>query len=552
MFCHRVPEFPLDKEGELFATVSSRVTDAKDLSLPEVQDFFSVLTSIRRDIHSHPEPGFEEKRTHATLRAMLTTLAHIPEAAIRTCAKTGLVVDIKGEAKAKGSAQKVKVVAIRADMDALRMTEKNTNLPYRSTHEGVAHLCGHDGHMASLIGLAVLVRRKAKQIPSDVCVRLFFQPAEEGPGGALPMIADGCMDGVDEVYGYHNWPSVPLGHMWIAEGPVMGHPSEFKIKVKGRGGHGSQPQVAVDPVLVAAHVVIALQSIVSRSVHPREQVRAPCARPRRAAPVARCESACGAGRVSEGGRCGSALVRRPVTRTRSRSGAPAHALPLLSSYPSSQAVVSVTTIHGGEVANVIPDEVTLTGTTRDLNAEVYTVIEARMRTIVSSICEAFGASADFEIKPSYAVVENHPEPTAVVRALGQKLLGADNVSKGDLPILGAEDFSYFMHKAPGAFFLMGGKEQTVQGLAAYGSAKSVERSNCMCHNTAFDFNDNLIPFAVCFWVRLVEDRLALQLYTEEELPMGFGAEPQAASGAPDPSKPISLGGGSQAKRARKS
>lgn len=272
MFCHRVPEFPLDNGGELFAAVAARMTDAKDLSLPEVHDFFSILTSIRRDIHAHPEPGFEEVRTHATLRTMLTRLAHVPEQRIRTCAKTGLVVDITGTGKPVGAAQAVKVLAIRADMDALRMTEKNVNLPYRSTHEGVAHLCGHDGHMASLVGLAVLIQRKAAQIPSDVTVRLLFQPAEEGPGGAQPMIADGCMKSVDEVYGYHNWPSVPLGHMWITEGPIMGHPAEFKIKIKGKGGHGSQPQVAIDPVFVAAHVVVALQSVVSRSVHPSQQV----------------------------------------------------------------------------------------------------------------------------------------------------------------------------------------------------------------------------------------------------------------------------------------
>lgn len=215
--------------------------------------------------------------------------------------------------------------------------------------------------------------------------------------------------------------------------------------------------------------------------------------------------------------------------------------------------MSVTTVHGGEVANVIPDEVTLTGTTRDLNADVYALIEARMRTLVSSICEAFGATSEFSIRPSYAVVDNHAEQAEVVRRLGRRLLGEARVSKGELPILGAEDFSYFLHEAPGAFFLMGGKEAAVQGLAAYGNAKSVERSNCMCHNTAFDFNDNLIPFAVCFWVRLLEDRLGLALYPEEELPMGFGAEPQqpAPADSRDPAKPISLDG-AQAKKARRS
>lgn len=151
------------------------------------------------------------------------------------------------------------------------MTEGNSSLPYRSTSPGVAHLCGHDGHMASLIAAAALLNRRADLLPSTSTIRLLFQPAEEGPGGAKPMVEGGCLEGVDEVYGYHNWPAFPLGQLHVKAGAVMAHPTSFEILVEGRGGHGSQPHVAVDPVLVSAHIVVALQSVVSRSVHSKEQ-----------------------------------------------------------------------------------------------------------------------------------------------------------------------------------------------------------------------------------------------------------------------------------------
>lgn len=155
-----------------------------------------------------------------------------------------------------------------------------------------------------------------------------------------------------------------------------------------------------------------------------------------------------------------------------------------------------------------------------------------MRTLVTSTCEAFGATAEVEFVSLYAAVDNHLEQARAVEALAKKLLGEDKVSEGDLPILGGEDFSYFMHEAPGAFFLMGGRETQVRALSMYGQGKgTVERTNCMCHNTAFDFNDNLIPFAVVFWVRLVEARLKVALYADDELPMGFGVEPEQEAAA---------------------
>ena len=267
--CQRVPPFPLSA-AEALCTEAKAALTGKELTPEGLDCLYSTLASLRREIHANPEPGFEEKNTQALLRKMLTTLVGIPDAKITASAGTGLVADIEGEGEGEASGA-VATIALRADMDALRMTEGNNGLPYRSKKEGVAHLCGHDGHMASLIGGAALICARARALPRGCRVRLLFQPAEEGPGGAELMVREHCLDGVDEVYGYHNWPSWPLANLIVAPGPVMAHPSEFTIVITGRGGHGSQPQFAVDPVLVAAHVVVALQSVVSRSVPSAEQ-----------------------------------------------------------------------------------------------------------------------------------------------------------------------------------------------------------------------------------------------------------------------------------------
>ena len=216
--CIRIPPFPLSAANPLLEEAKAAL--AQPLLSPEALDsLYCACTSLRRWIHANPEPGFEEKKTNALLRSMLTTLADIPESAFSDCAGTGLVVDMMGEGDPVGEAgAKVRTIALRADMDALRMTEGNNGLPYRSANEGVAHLCGHDGHMASLVGAAALLRRRLSRVPRDCKVRLLFQPAEEGPGGAAPMVKEGCMNGVDEVYGYHNWPSWPLGHLKVTPG----------------------------------------------------------------------------------------------------------------------------------------------------------------------------------------------------------------------------------------------------------------------------------------------------------------------------------------------
>jgi amidohydrolase len=285
--------------------------------------FARLLRDVRRTIHRYPELGFKEFQTHAFLRRFCEDTLKIPTENVRTLATTGLVVDVAHGNKpiALGDAEfKLPVLAFRADMDGLPMEEASEHLPYCSVRrasviaghaktksqvsmskpcahcgatgsttdgeEGVpvadavvdggndaagvaAHMCGHDGHTTTLLGFLALVVRQSHALPPGTFVRFLFQPAEEGPGGALPMIKEGVLEHVDEVYGLHNSP-FPLYSLHVKPGPVLSHAMEFWIDIMGVGGHGSAPHTTVDPILVGAHVVTALHSIVSRSIAPTQ------------------------------------------------------------------------------------------------------------------------------------------------------------------------------------------------------------------------------------------------------------------------------------------
>jgi amidohydrolase len=230
----------------------------------EVEALVPELREIRHDLHQHPELGFAEHRTQARVRAWLQALGYTP----RDCAGTGLVADLhpSGERPSgeRPSGERP-TIALRADLDCLPMPE-TTPLPYRSVHEGRAHKCGHDGHTTILMGVAAMLARHRDRVPGNV--RLLFQPAEEGVngGGARVMVAEGALQGVDEVYGLHNWPAFPHGELRVIAGATMAQTRELDITVVGKGGHGSQPQVCRDPIVAAAHLVTALQTIVSRNL----------------------------------------------------------------------------------------------------------------------------------------------------------------------------------------------------------------------------------------------------------------------------------------------
>ena len=212
------------------------------------------LVRVRHDLHAHPELGFEEVRTSGIVRAWLEQHGYAP----RSCAKTGLVADLHPTKKPG------RTIALRADLDCLPIPE-TTDLPYRSLHEGRAHKCGHDGHTSIMMGVAALLARHRDSIGN---VRLLFQPAEEGVdgGGAKVMVAEGALQGVDEVYGLHNWPGYPHGHVRVKPGAMMANTHTLHVTITGVGGHGSQPQLCRDVILAGSQIVVSLQSVVARGL----------------------------------------------------------------------------------------------------------------------------------------------------------------------------------------------------------------------------------------------------------------------------------------------
>ncbi|MCA3226948.1 MAG: amidohydrolase [Burkholderiales bacterium] len=225
-----------------------------------VNQHHDELTRVRRDLHAHPELGFEEHRTAALVAERLQQWGIEVHTGI---GRTGVVGVLRGRVQTSGRS-----VGLRADMDALPIGEEN-EFGHRSTRSGLMHACGHDGHTTMLLGAAQYL---AATRHFDGTVYLIFQPGEEGYAGAREMIGDGLFERfpADEVYALHNWPGLPAGHIGLNPGPMMAAADRVEIVVRGKGGHGAHPHLTVDPVLVAGHVIAAAQSIVARNVAPLE------------------------------------------------------------------------------------------------------------------------------------------------------------------------------------------------------------------------------------------------------------------------------------------
>src|SRR5205814_8876387 len=293
-----------------------------------IREYHPELEAIRHDLHAHPELGFEETRTSALVADKLASWGIEVH---RGLAKTGVVGVVKGRGTSGGRA-----IGLRADMDCLPVHETGS-VPYRSRHEGRMHACGHDGHTTMLLGAA---RYLAETRNYDGTAYVIFQPAEEGGGGANVMLQEGLFQRfpVNEVYGLHNWPGLPPGKLAVRAGPVMASTDEVQITVRGRGGHGAMPHLAVDPVVAAAHIITALQSIASRTVSPVDAV----------------------------------VV----------------------------SICSLATSQIG-VFNVIPDHVKLVGTVRTFEPQTRDLAERRLREIAAKTAEAFGATAEVSYPRGY-------------------------------------------------------------------------------------------------------------------------------------------------------
>lgn len=223
---------------------------------PEIKKIEKDIINWRRDFHRYPELGFKEQRTSKVIGELLSSFGLSPQMNI---GKTGVIADLSfGDGP---------TIALRADMDALPMQE-TSGLDFASVNDGVMHACGHDGHMAMLLGAAKSLSEQSHKLHGTV--RFIFQPAEEGAGGARYMIEDGCLHNIDEIYGIHLWNYQPVGEVGIKEGPVLAAADMFDITIKGIGGHGAAPQGTIDTVVIASHLIQAFQTIISRNTNPLE------------------------------------------------------------------------------------------------------------------------------------------------------------------------------------------------------------------------------------------------------------------------------------------
>jgi hippurate hydrolase len=334
--------------------------------------------SLRRDIHRHPELAFEEHRTAALVADKLEAWGYAVERGIGGTGVVGTLV--RGQGK--------KRLGIRADMDALPIDEAS-GAEWSSVHTGVMHACGHDGHTAMLLAAA---RHLAEQGAFDGTLHLIFQPAEEGGGGALRMMADGLFERFpcDAVFAMHNMPGIEQGRLVLRDGAAMASSDYATITLHGIGGHGAMPQRAADPIVAAASIVMALQTIVSRNIDPL------------------------------------------------------HA-----------AVVTVGALHAGKANNVIPAIATLELSVRALDREVRATLEQRIKALVAAQAESFGVTARIDWKPGYAVLVNTPAETDFAREVATELVGADNVTLQGPPLTGSEDFAFMLERVPGSYVLIG-------------------------------------------------------------------------------------------------
>jgi amidohydrolase len=359
------------------------MTTASQGRIKHISAYHAELTRIRRDLHAHPEIGFEEVRTAGIVAGELQSYG--VDRIERGIGKTGLVAVIKGKENTSG-----KNIGLRADMDALPISEENA-LNHASQNAGFMHACGHDGHTTMLLGAA---RYLAATRNFNGTAHLIFQPGEEGFAGAKAMMEDGLFERFpcDAVYAMHNWPAMEPGTVGINPGPMMAAADRITILIHGKGGHGAHAYNSIDPVLVAAHLITALQSIVSRNISP--------------------------------------LDNAVLTIAAIHSG-------------------------DMGAFSVIPGHAKLVGTVRSFKPEVQDVMEKRIREITAGVVQTFGATAEVEYTRVYPATINSAHEANFAADVATELLGAENVVRDLTPSMGAEDFSFMLQKKPGAYMRLG-------------------------------------------------------------------------------------------------
>lgn len=336
------------------------------------------LVEMRRELHKIPETCFEEYKTSAYIQNKLKAYG-IP---FQIIANTGIVALIQGGMPGK-------TVLLRADMDALPMQEE-ADVPYASEHSGFMHACGHDAHVTCLLGAAKLLNDRKSTISGNI--KLVFQPAEEGEGGALPMIQAGILENphVDAAFALHVEPLAETGTLQFKNGAIMASPDDFEFTVLGKGGHGGAPHKCVDPILTASMIIQNFQAVVSRNINPM-------------IPVA----------------------------------------------------VSVCAIHAGTCHNVIPDSAHVLGTARSFDSDTRRFLANRLKEVAETTAKTMGASCDFTFEPLFPPVINDRELTELAAEAVNDLRCVKKIVWLEEASMAGDDFSYFLEKVPGSYFKLG-------------------------------------------------------------------------------------------------
>lgn len=378
------------------------------------------IVGWRRHLHRHPEVSFAERRTPAFVADKLREFGIETRTGVGWRRELDLAEDGADGLPGGGVLGYIRggrpgpTLALRADFDALPIQDEK-DAPYRSTADGAMHACGHDGHTAVLLGVARVLQAHSLELAGNVV--LLFQHAEEKPpGGARFMIEDGCLDGVDEVYGIHLSSEIPLGLAGLRAGPAMAAVDAFKIKVVGKGGHGARPHDTVDALVIGSQIVGGLQQIVSRRVNPL-----------------------------------------------------------------ASAVVSVGVFRAGTAFNVIAGVAEIEGTVRTFDPSLRAKIEADVRAIASGISTAGGARAEIEYANGYPPLVNDPNKTETARRAIAEALGKEAFIALE-PVMGAEDFAYYLERRPGAFIHVGARNAD-------------ERTQFPHHHPRFDIDERALLHA---------------------------------------------------------
>jgi amidohydrolase len=383
--------------------------------LKKAQGLKQKMIDLRRDFHQYPELGLQEFNTARKVEGVLKALG----------LETRMFVNGTGVRGFLKGSEPGETIALRADMDALPIQEE-TDLPYQSQNKGVMHACGHDAHIAMLLGAATILSEMRKELKGNVA--FIFQPAEEIGAGAKAMVEEGALEGANRIFGLHVYSILPFGTLGYRPGPLMAAGDFFDVKITGKGGHGGLPHLTVDPIVIAANAISTLQTIVSREVDPVES-----------------------------------------------------------------AVISICKMNGGEAYNVIPETATFGGTIRSHKPELREGLPRRIKEILDGLVSGMRGSYELTLMSKFPATINDEEMTAFVVKVAKEILGEDKLSLLR-PLMGSEDFSFYLQKVPGTFAFLGVENKEKGIIYPH-------------HHPKFDIDEDILPLGTALHVAVALEYL---------------------------------------------